>query len=135
MNNDVDSLIIEYADALKHAAEGAWGTWPIVLDHAVNRCTPQMARFNNAEHAILALSGRSDLPEPVVAFIAASADSGCPLCWVSSNKEPNHPECSDKIERFFDARDALKRYGESLIHKVSGAFGSGDSASFGWRTS
>jgi hypothetical protein len=110
----LNDLIIEYADAQKHASDGAWGTWPTVLDHAGVRCTPQMARFRNAEHALLALAGRSDLPEPVAVFIAANADRGCPGCWLSSAKPTKHPECAAKIRRYFDAKTALVQYGESL---------------------
>jgi hypothetical protein len=106
-------LIIEYTTALEHASEGAWGTWPAVLDHAGVRCTPQMARFNNAEHAVQELAGRPDLPGPLAAFIAADADRGCPQCWVSSDKTRDHPECQVEIRRYFDARAALVAYGES----------------------
>jgi hypothetical protein len=109
----VDDVIIEYTAALKHASEGAWGTWPVVLDHAEVRCTPHMARFNSSERAVLALADRPDLPAPLAAFIAADADKGCPQCWVSSDKTRNHPECQVKIRRYFDARAALVEYGES----------------------
>ncbi|MBO0698332.1 MAG: hypothetical protein J2P46_08065, partial [Zavarzinella sp.] len=99
----VDDVIIEYADALRHASDGAWSTLPVVLDHDGFRCTPQMARFNNAEHALLALAGRADLPGPLAAFIAANADQGCPTCWLSSARPTRHPECAWKIHRYFDA--------------------------------
>jgi hypothetical protein len=111
----VDDLLIEYADALKHASDGAWGTWPVVPDHAGVRCTPHMARFNNAEHAVLALAGRPDLLESVAAFIAANADQACSACWLSAHKAKNHSECERKVRRYFDARAALAEYGERLI--------------------
>jgi hypothetical protein len=111
----VDDLIIEYADALKHASDGARGAWPVVPDHAGVRCTPQMARFNNSEQAILSLAGQPALPEPLAAFIAADADKGCDRCWLSSDKTRSHPECAAKIRKCFDARAALVAYGESLI--------------------
>jgi hypothetical protein len=114
----VDDLIAEYAEAQKHASDGARGTWPVVLDHAGVRCTPQMARFNNAEHAILLLAGQPDLPEPLLAFITADVDKGCDRCWVSSDRTRNHPECAAKIRRYFDARAALVAHGQRLAQQL-----------------
>jgi hypothetical protein len=110
----IDDLIIEYADAKKYASEGARGTRPVVLDHAGLRCTPQRARFNNAEHALLSLAGQPYLPQPLAAFIAADADRGCAACWFSSERPKKHPECGVKIRRYFDTRAELVEYGERL---------------------
>jgi len=114
VKSDNDSLIAEYVDALRHANEDTRGTGPTVLDHAGIPCTPHMARLNNAEHALLTLADRPDLPEPLAAFIAASADRDCPICWLSSRRAVNHPDCQTKTARYFSARHALKLYGEGL---------------------
>jgi hypothetical protein len=110
----IDDLIIEYADAQRHASDGARGDWPRVLDHAGLRSTPQMAGFNSAEHALLSLAGRPDLPEPLAAFIAADVDQGCAACWFSSARPTKHAECAAKIRRYLDARAAVVEYGERL---------------------
>jgi hypothetical protein len=111
----VEELMIEYAQAQRHASDGAWGTWPVVLDYAGVRCTPQMARLHNAEHALLSFAGQPDLPEPMAAFIAADADPACPDCWLSSARLTNHPVCAAKIRRYFNARAALMEYGDKLV--------------------
>jgi hypothetical protein len=68
-----------------------------------------MARFRNAEQALVALAGRADLPEPLAAFIAAAADNGCRRCWLSSDKSKSHWKCRAKIRRYFDAQDCNER--------------------------
>jgi hypothetical protein len=119
MRSDVDSLIIEYVNALQDANEGAGGTWPTTRDQVGTPCTPQMAQLYDAEHMLLSLSGRPDPPEPVANFIAASGDRGCEACWVSSRRMMNHPECQAKIDSYFSARDALQVYGNALAKRLS----------------
>lgn len=112
MTSDIGAILREYADASAHADDGAHRAGgPYVLDNRGVSCTPEMARFRNAEDAIRGLAGRGDLPDPIHWFLAADADSGCGSCWVSSRSVKPHPECGEKIDRWFAAREALLSLG------------------------
>jgi hypothetical protein len=110
---DIAATLREYAIANAHASEGVIGDWPTVYDNRGVPCTPQMARYHNAEDAVLALAGRNDLPDAVTAFIEASRDMGCRHCWLSSRAAKQHSECQTKINRWFDARTKIIALGKA----------------------
>ena len=113
MEAEIQAMLVEYADAQKHANGGCEGHWATVNDCMGQPCTPHMARYHNAQYAILALEGRQGLPEPIRAFLEAEGDKGCDSCWLSSHRK-QHQECDDKIHRWFDTREALIELGLSL---------------------
>ena len=77
-------------------------------------CSARMEVLSVAEALLATLNGQQNLPEPLVAFFAADADKGCNHCWLSSRMPKEHPECWEKINRWFDTRTALQIYGSSL---------------------
>lgn len=110
---EIDAVVREYADAQAHANDDRDRPCPTVYARDGIFGVRSMARLADAEADVLALRGEESLPAPVTDFIRAEADKGCRGCWVSSRRGKNHPECNEKIDRWFAARDALTAYGRS----------------------
>lgn len=115
MLSKADEAAREYAIAYLLPPDAGSGH-PPVLDRLGTPCTPRMARLRNAGFAVVDLAGhQEELPAPVKQYIDAEGDRGCGRCWVSSNPRKEHPECKEKIRRWFAAREVLVEYGKSLL--------------------
>ena len=72
-------------------------------------CARRMKRIDETESALLGLADRPKLPPALVRYIKAKDDFGCPGCAISS-AGPRHPECAEKIDEYFMARDYLVQF-------------------------
>jgi hypothetical protein len=104
------NLVKEYAYACRHANDDV-NSKEVVLDKFGDKCTQSMARYRNVEYDVLQIGKSSGLPE-LLEFVNANNDRGCSRCWLSSGGQ--HFECAAKIKRWFETRETLIKYGESL---------------------
>lgn len=84
----------------------------LLRDHSnVEECERRMERLFAAEDA---LEKVKNPPQVLQDFLAAAADPGCTKCMLSSKRSNDHPECTEKIARFFETKDALVEFGRNL---------------------
>jgi hypothetical protein len=69
-------------------------------------CARRMKILQQCEAALLEVSERPGLPQPLVNYFAARNDSGCSQCWLSS-AGPTHSDCRKKIDWYFRTEDDL----------------------------
>jgi hypothetical protein len=103
-------LLREYADALTAANGNA-----LELLHGgdVEVCRARMERLSLAWSALTSIP--DDLaPLELLAMREAHSDRGCLHCWALSLHARKHPECREKIARWFAARDALAACGRDV---------------------
>jgi hypothetical protein len=69
-----------------------------------------MAKLDKYEKELFALGGM-DVERPALLdmWIEAEKDKGCDHCWLSS-RGPAHPDCDQKIRRWFACREALSAW-------------------------
>lgn len=77
-------------------------------------CAARMQVVGAADALLESCRGRADLPQELVDFFAAEDDQGCPSCWLSSRYPKEHPECAQKIDRYFATRERLMVFGRAL---------------------
>lgn len=73
-----------------------------------------MKVLGEAESRLFALDPNDDIPKPLKDFLIANKDKGCHSCWFSSKMIKQHPECSEKINRWFDTRQKLMSFAREL---------------------
>lgn len=119
--HDVFFAVVEYASAYAAASNNTKIMIGRPTTAEVADCAARMERLAKATERILALAEGSslgpewrDLPFVVRNFHRVDVDRGCPSCWLSSSVGRQHPECRVKIDRWFEARDALVEYGELM---------------------
>lgn len=100
-------LLREYADALTAANGNA-----LELLHGgdVEVCRARMERLSLAWSALTSIPDDIAPPE-LLAMREVHSDRGCLHCWALSLHARKHPECREKIARWFAARDALAARG------------------------
>jgi len=108
---ELETLIVEFALAFRAAEENA--LLLLMSPEHQEECAVRMERLKKAEAALD--PGRPwphHLPVELVAYLNADHNKGCHKCWDSSN--PKHPDCADRIQRWFAARRALVELGMKL---------------------
>lgn len=115
MQDHVRRLIGEFAEAHHAVRDNAKIMCGQPTKEDIDFCVSGMARVARAEDAVYALDERNgELPQELIDHLAAQEDPGCSECWMSSVQKNNHHECTTKISRWFDTRDALVKYGLTL---------------------
>lgn len=115
MNPIMHEILVEFAAAHRAAEPNSGIMVGNPTTEEVDGCAERMVRVSRADARLMTLSTRpDDLPEPLREFFAAEADKGCMRCWASSVRFRNHPECNQKIDRWFATHRALVDYAGTL---------------------
>lgn len=78
-----------------------------------NICITKMDALSNADELLLTIPPDAEIPPELRKWLEVEKNKeegkqGCGSCWFSSRKDKNHPECEQKIQEYFEARDALE---------------------------
>ena len=85
----------------------------------ITLCNVRMFLLEVLQDALWTFKGKI-VPNALQAWFDAEDDNACSSCWVSSNTSSNHPECNEKIDRWFVVRSGLKEYAKTLNTKKLG---------------
>ena len=92
------------------------GQGPEECERVSRLCTERMEECATADRELFERDGRDvERPRPLDLFFAAERDKGCLSCWVTSRSRTPHPECQEKIRRWFDCREALLAYVREIL--------------------
>jgi len=118
-HSELWNAIVNYAKAESEALENPK---LLVKDYNANKdiCSMRCVVAKKAESVLFSLiKDDVKLPKALADFYHASNDRGCSSCWVSSRNTDMHAVCKEKIDRYFEARRLLVKYGLELLERNS----------------